>query len=96
MPVGFFIYPLMQVANILMPRAHLVPVGEDQLPHIELTREVARRFNRETGVEVFPLPEALVGRGAAPRRPRRQREDEQVAGQHDRPQGRRGDGARRR
>ena len=60
-PVGFFIYPLMQVANILMPRAHLVPVGDDQLPHIEMTREIARRFNRDFG-EVFPEPEPLVGR----------------------------------
>ncbi len=60
-PVAFFTYPVMQVANILMPRAHLVPVGEDQLPHIEMTREVARRFNRLFG-EVFPEPEALVGR----------------------------------
>ncbi len=60
-PVAFFNYPVMQVANILMPRAHLVPVGDDQLPHIELTREVARRFNRMFG-EVFPVPEALVGR----------------------------------
>jgi len=60
-PTGFFIYPLMQVANILMPRAHLVPVGDDQLPHIELTRDVAERFNRETGVEVFPLPQGKVG-----------------------------------
>jgi tryptophanyl-tRNA synthetase len=60
-PVGFFIYPVMQVANILMPRAHLVPVGEDQLPHIEMTREVARRFNRDFG-DVFPEPEGLVGR----------------------------------
>ncbi len=61
-PVGFFIYPLMQVANILMPRAHLVPGGDDQLPHIELTRDVAERFNRETGVDVFPLPEARLGK----------------------------------
>jgi len=60
-PVGFFIYPLMQVANILMPRAHLVPVGDDQLPHIELSREIARRFNRDFA-EVFPEPEPLVGR----------------------------------
>jgi tryptophanyl-tRNA synthetase len=60
-PVAFFNYPVMQVANILLPRAHLVPVGEDQLPHIELTREVARRFNRDFG-EVFPEPEGLVGR----------------------------------
>jgi tryptophanyl-tRNA synthetase len=60
-PVAFYTYPVMQVANILMPRAHLVPVGEDQLPHIELTRETARRFNREFK-PVFPEPEALVGR----------------------------------
>jgi tryptophanyl-tRNA synthetase len=60
-PVAFFTYPVMQVANILMARAHLVPVGEDQLPHIELTREVARRFNRQFK-PVFPEPEGLVGR----------------------------------
>ncbi len=60
-PVAFFTYPVMQVANILMPKAHLVPTGEDQSPHIELTREVARRFNRMFG-EVFPEPEGLIGR----------------------------------
>ena len=60
-PVAFFNYPVMQVANILMPKAHLVPTGEDQSPHVELTREVARRFNRLFG-EVFPVPEGLVGR----------------------------------
>lgn len=60
-PVAFYNYPVMQVANILMPRAHLVPVGDDQLPHIELTRETARRFNREFK-PVFPEPEGLVGR----------------------------------
>ncbi len=60
-PVGFFVYPVMQVANILLPRARLVPVGEDQLPHIEMTREMARRFNRDHG-PVFVEPEALVGR----------------------------------
>ena len=60
-PVAFYTYPVMQVSNILMPRAHLVPVGEDQLPHIELTRETARRFNHRFK-EVFPEPEALVGR----------------------------------
>jgi tryptophanyl-tRNA synthetase len=53
----------MQAANILLPRAHLVPVGEDQLPHIEMTRELARRFNRQF-TEVFPEPEGLVGRVA--------------------------------
>ena len=60
-PVAFYIYPVLQVANILLPRAHLVPVGEDQLPHIELTREMARRFNRAFK-PIFPEPEALVGR----------------------------------
>jgi tryptophanyl-tRNA synthetase len=63
-PVAFYVYPVMQVANILLPRAHLVPVGEDQLPHIELARETARRFNRDFK-PIFPEPEALVGR--APR-----------------------------
>lgn len=61
-PVAFFTYPVMQVANIMMPKAHLVPVGEDQLPHIEMTRETVRRFNRVLGAEVFPEPEGLVGR----------------------------------
>ena len=60
-PVAFFTYPIMQVANILLPKAHLVPTGEDQLPHIEMTREVARRFNRKFG-GMFPVPKALVGR----------------------------------
>ena len=60
-PVAFFTYPIMQVANILMPKAHLVPTGDDQSPHVELTREVARRFNRRFG-EVFPIPQGLIGR----------------------------------
>ena len=63
-PVAFFTYPVMQVANILLPRAHLVPTGEDQSPHVELTREVARRFNRMfgDGNELFPVPRGLIGR----------------------------------
>ncbi len=59
--VAFFTYPVMQMSNILLPRAHLVPVGEDQSPHVEMTREVARIFNRQFG-EVFPEPQTLVGR----------------------------------
>lgn len=59
--LGFFNYPASQVADILLPKANLVPAGEDQLPHIELTREMARKFNRIYG-KVFPIPEALVGR----------------------------------
>lgn len=59
--VGFYNYPMSQVADILLPRAHLVPVGDDQAPHIEMTRDVARKFNRMFG-EVFPEPETLIGR----------------------------------
>jgi len=59
--LGFYNYPMSQVADILLSKADLVPVGEDQLPHIELTREVARKFNRIYS-NIFPMPEALVGR----------------------------------
>ncbi len=58
--VGFYNYPMSQVADILLPRAHLVPVGEDQAPHIEMTRAVARKFNRMFD-RVFPEPDALIG-----------------------------------
>lgn len=56
---GFLGYPLLQAADILVYRANAVPVGKDQLPHIELTREVARRFNNFYG-DVFPEPEGLL------------------------------------
>lgn len=56
---GFLGYPLLQAADILVYGADRVPVGEDQLPHVELTREVARRFNRLYG-PVFPEPRGLV------------------------------------
>ncbi len=59
--MGFFNYPVSQAADILINKAHLVPVGNDQLPHIELTREIARKFNRLYG-QTFPIPDALVGR----------------------------------
>jgi tryptophanyl-tRNA synthetase len=61
--VGFYTYPVSQVADILLPKAHLVPVGEDQLPHIEMTREIVRRFNNRYG-DLFPEPQSLVGRVA--------------------------------
>ena len=60
--LAIFNYPILQVANILMPKAHLVPVGEDQLPHIEMTREIARKINKLAGHELFPIPKGLVGR----------------------------------
>ena len=59
--LGFFNYPASQVADILLFKANLVPVGEDQLPHIELTSDIAKKFNRIYG-DVFPMPKPLVGR----------------------------------
>lgn len=56
---GFLGYPCLQVADILIYKAGFVPVGEDQLPHLELTREIARRFNYLFG-EVFPEPQAIL------------------------------------
>jgi tryptophanyl-tRNA synthetase len=53
-------YPVLQAADILMVKGDLVPVGKDQLSHVELTREIARRFN-DTFAPVFPIPDGLVG-----------------------------------
>jgi tryptophanyl-tRNA synthetase len=58
---GHLGYPVLQAADILMYKANAVPVGEDQLPHLEITREIARRFNGLYG-EVFPVPEPLLTR----------------------------------
>lgn len=58
-PLGLIGYPVLQTADILMPRAHVVPVGKDNESHIELARDIARRFNQYYG-EVFPLPEVLL------------------------------------
>jgi tryptophanyl-tRNA synthetase len=60
MPFGLLGYPVLQAADILLPRAHLVPVGKDNEAHVEVTREIARRFNR-LYADVFPVPEALIG-----------------------------------
>lgn len=59
--LGLLSYPVLQAADILMVRAEIVPVGQDQASHLEVTREVARRFNELYG-PVFPEPETLVGR----------------------------------
>jgi len=56
---GFLGYPVLQAADILIYKADYVPVGEDQLPHIELTREIGRRFNNFYG-ELFPMPKDLL------------------------------------
>ena len=57
---GFLGYPVLQAADILIYKADKVPVGEDQLPHLELTREIARRFNSLYKTEIFPDPSALL------------------------------------
>lgn len=59
-PTGLLNYPVLQAADILLYRSTAVPVGEDQVQHLELTREIARRWNREFG-DYFPEPQALVG-----------------------------------
>ncbi|GAB4158364.1 MAG: hypothetical protein Fur003_2140 [Candidatus Dojkabacteria bacterium] len=60
-PLGFFLYPIHQAADILCVNADLVPVGKDQAPMIEDTRELARKFNKTYGVELLNQPQALFG-----------------------------------
>lgn len=57
---GFLGYPVLQAADILLYKANAVPIGEDQLPHVELTREIARKFNHLTGKSIFPDCEAIL------------------------------------
>ncbi|MEK7256117.1 MAG: tryptophan--tRNA ligase [Bacteroidota bacterium] len=57
--VGLFDYPVLQAADILIYRADFVPVGKDQEQHLELTRNIAQRFNNQVGKEYFVLPETL-------------------------------------
>lgn len=59
--LGLLSYPVLMAADILMVRGEVVPVGKDNVAHIEVTREIARRFNSTYG-PVFPEPQALVGR----------------------------------
>jgi tryptophanyl-tRNA synthetase len=60
MSFGLLGYPVLQAVDILLPRAHAVPVGKDNQSHIELARELARKFNNLYG-EVFPEPESIIG-----------------------------------
>ena len=62
--VGIFTYPILQAADIMLYQAHLVPVGEDQRQHIELTRDLGQRFNSRFG-ETFTIPEAHILKSAA-------------------------------
>lgn len=59
-PAGLLNYPVLMAADILLYRAQLVPVGEDQLQHLELTREIARRWNRQFG-DYLPEPQGVLG-----------------------------------
>jgi tryptophanyl-tRNA synthetase len=60
--LGLLTYPVLQAADILMVKGDLVPVGKDQESHVELTREIAKTFNRSYS-PIFPIPRALVGEG---------------------------------
>ncbi|HEX6481665.1 MAG TPA: tryptophan--tRNA ligase [Ktedonobacteraceae bacterium] len=60
MPFGLLGYPVLQAADILCVKANVVPVGKDNMAHVEVTREIARRFNTLYG-EIFPIPEVIVG-----------------------------------
>jgi tryptophanyl-tRNA synthetase len=60
-PAGILNYPILQAADILLYRADAVPVGEDQRQHLELTREIARKWNAAYGGDFLPEPEAIIG-----------------------------------
>jgi tryptophanyl-tRNA synthetase len=62
--LGLYAYPVLMAADILLHRANLVPVGDDQRQHIEVTRDLAERFNNKFG-DVFPIPEGYIPRTSA-------------------------------
>ncbi|MEZ0242419.1 MAG: tryptophan--tRNA ligase [Sphingomonas sp.] len=64
--IALFDYPVLQAADVLVYQATHVPVGEDQRQHLELARDIATKFNLDYGVDLFPLPDALISK-AAPR-----------------------------
>ncbi len=61
--LGLLSYPVLMAADILIYKSSFVPIGEDQLPHLELAQEIAKRFNRMFG-ETFPLPKPILSKGA--------------------------------
>ena len=63
--VGLFVYPVLQAADILVYNATHVPVGEDQKQHLELSRDIAAKFNTDFGVELFTLPDPIIPRESA-------------------------------
>lgn len=64
--IGLYAYPVLQAADVLLYQATHVPVGEDQKQHLELARDIATKFNLDTGTETFTLPEPMIG-SVAPR-----------------------------
>jgi tryptophanyl-tRNA synthetase len=62
--VGLFTYPVLMASDILIYRSHLVPVGQDQVQHIEMTQDIAGKFNRAFKEEIFPIPNYRLDRGA--------------------------------
>ncbi|MBN2535772.1 MAG: tryptophan--tRNA ligase [Spirochaetales bacterium] len=64
MPFGLLGYPVLQTADIIAVKSHLVPVGKDNVAHVEVAREIARRFNQMYG-ELFPIPDFLQGENAS-------------------------------
>ena len=63
--VGLYVYPVLMAADVLLYQATHVPVGEDQKQHLELARDLAAKFNTDFGVDLFTLPEPLIGETAA-------------------------------
>ncbi|CAN5343557.1 tryptophan--tRNA ligase [soil metagenome] len=63
--VGLFVYPVLQAADVLLYQATHVPVGEDQKQHLELTRDIAVKFNTDFGVDLFTLPEPIIPKETA-------------------------------
>ena len=63
--IGLFVYPVLQAADILVYQATHVPVGEDQKQHLELTRDIATKFNTDFGVELFTLPDPYIPKESA-------------------------------
>jgi tryptophanyl-tRNA synthetase len=63
--IGLYAYPVLQAADVLLYNATHVPVGEDQKQHLELARDIATKFNTDFGVDLFTLPEPIIGGPAA-------------------------------
>ena len=85
-PTGLLTYPVLMAADILLYRADRVPVGEDQVQHLELSREIARKWNTEfsPGAPYFPEPQAILSGGQADRRSRWSGQDVEEPRQHHR------------